>query len=208
LPVLDALQRKFPRDALGRVDSVGVATKAVAPEEVSQLLCSFGGASFGSGVYRIVHPSDLSAWHDRIHLAYPQSKDCVTCFGFDWLGRAFALDNKRLQSGKPRVIMFEPGTGEALEIPANLQSFHEEVLIDDGEAALAISGHEKWLAGGGAAPNYKQCVGYRKPLFLGGADELWNMELSDLDVYWHVVGQLVRETRGLPPGTPIRAVLD
>jgi len=58
------------------------------------------------------------------------------------------------------------------------------------------------------APNYTQCLGNRKPLFLGGTDELWNMELSDLDVYWHVVGQLVRKTRGLPLGTPIRAVLD
>jgi hypothetical protein len=206
--VLDALQRKFPRDAVGREDGVGVATKAVAPQEVSQLLMSFGGSSFGSGLYRVVHPSDLSAWHDRFHLAFPQFKDCVTCFGFDWLGRAFALDNRRLQSGQPRVIMFELGTGEALEIPANLQSFHEEELIEHGEAALAISFHEKWLAGGGEAPKYTQCVGYQKPLFLGGDDEVWNLELSDLDVYWHVVGQLVRKTRGLPPGTPIRAVLD
>ena len=205
--MLDALQKKFPRDAVGRVDSVGVATKAVAPE-VSQLLISFGGSSFGIGLYRIVHPSDLSVWHARIHLAFPQFKDCVTCFGFDWLGRTFALDKMRLQSGQPRVIMFELGTGKALEIPANLQSFHEEVLIENGEAALAISFHEKWLAAAGEAPNYKQCVGYQKPLFLGGDDEVWNLELSDLDVYWHVIGQLVRKTRGLPPGTPIRAVLD
>jgi Domain of unknown function (DUF1851) len=153
-----------------------------------------------------VHPSDLSAWHDRIHLAFPQFEDrIITCFGFDWLGRAFALDNKRLQSVQPSVLMFEVGTGEALR---DLQSFHEEVLIEDGEAALAISFHEKWLAAGGEAPNYTQCVGYQKPLFLGGADEIWNVELSDLDVYWHVVGQLVRKTRDLPPGTPIRAVLD
>jgi hypothetical protein len=104
--------------------------------------------------------------------------------------------------------MFELGTGEALEIPANLQSFHEEVLIEHGEAALAISFHEKWLAAGGKAPNYAQCIGYQKPLFLGGDDEVWNLQLSDLDVYWHVVGELVRKTRGLPPGTPIRAVLN
>jgi len=39
--------------------------------------------------------------------------------------------------------MFELGSGDALEIPANLQSFHEEVLIENCEAALAISLHEK-----------------------------------------------------------------
>jgi hypothetical protein len=45
--MLDALQRKFPRDAVGGVDRVGVATKAVAPE-VSRLLMSFGGSSLGA----------------------------------------------------------------------------------------------------------------------------------------------------------------
>jgi hypothetical protein len=64
--------------------------------------------------------------------------------------------------------------------------------------------HQRWLASGGATPGHTQCVGYRKPLFLGGADKLENLELSDLDVYWHLMGQLIAKTKGLPRGTPVR----
>jgi len=45
-------------------------------------------------------------------------------------------------------------------------------------------------------------MGYRKPLFLGGSDEVENLEVSDLDVYWHIMGQIIRKTKGLPQGTP------
>ena len=38
------------------------------------------------------------------------------------------------------------------------------------------------------AANYTQCVGYRKPLFLGGQMK-YATWISDLDVYWHSVGQ-------------------
>jgi hypothetical protein len=49
-----------------------------------------------------------------------------------------------------------------------------------------------------------ECVGYRKPLFLGGADNLTNVEMLDLDVYWTLTAQLIAKTRGLPAGTKIR----
>jgi hypothetical protein len=40
----------------------------------------------------------------------------------------------------------------------------------------------------GGEPNYDQCVGYKKPLFLAGVDDVENIELSDLDVYRHLMG--------------------
>ncbi|WP_249150602.1 T6SS immunity protein Tdi1 domain-containing protein [Bradyrhizobium sp. JYMT SZCCT0180] len=100
--------------------------------------------------------------------------------------------------------MFEPGTGEALEIASSLQTFHDDELIEFGDAALAIDFHQRWLASGGTEPDYAQCVGYRKPLFLGGADEIENLELSDLDVYWHLMGQLIVKTKSVPQGAPVR----
>ncbi|WP_202385393.1 hypothetical protein [Altericroceibacterium endophyticum] len=41
-------------------------------------------------------------------------------------------------------------------------------------------------------------------MFLGGVDDLENLELSDLDVYWHLSAQIIRQARGLPPGTSVR----
>jgi hypothetical protein len=135
--------------------------------------------------------------------AFPGFSTRVEAFAYDWLGRIFALDPARLEEGLPSVLMFEPGTGQALEIPCNLLTFHENELNNFREEALAASFYGQWLARNGAAPRHDQCVGYKKLLFLGGTDVIENLKLSDLDVYWTLSGQLIRKTHGLPPGTRI-----
>lgn len=99
--------------------------------------------------------------------------------------------------------MFEPGTGEALQVPANVRTFHEVDVREDEDAALAANLYAGWRDSGGAEPAYDQCIGYKKPLFLGGEDDISNQELSDLEVYWHIMGQLIAKVKGLPPGTPV-----
>lgn len=201
--MFDIFQGNFPRDPWARDGDERPYAVPSLPGLV-QLFDQFGGVSFRGGLYRIIHPADLSDWQDRIHLAYPEFEGRIVCFGFDWLGRVFALDIKRTEGGQAGVIMFEPGTGEALDIASNLRSFHGAELLEYGEAALAISFHEKWLAVGGAMPRYDQCIGYRMPVFLNGADEVENLEVSDIDVYWHLTGQLILQTKGLPQGTKVR----
>lgn len=100
--------------------------------------------------------------------------------------------------------MFEPGTGEALEVPCDIQTFHDHELIAFCEEVLAADFHKAWLESGGGEPGYSQCIGFRKPLFLGGTGDLDNFELSDLGVYWHLMAQLIVQTRELPPGTRVR----
>ena len=91
-----------------------------------------------------------------------------------------------------------------MELTTNIQSFQNDELTGFGEAVLASNLHKEWLACGGVEPAYMECIGFKKPLFLGGGDDLENLELSDLDVYWHLMGQLIVKTRHLPPGTPVR----
>ena len=50
------------------------------------------------------------------------------------------------------------------------------------------------------------CVGYEIPLFLGGRDEVDNLAPVDLWAYWSISGQLLMQTLGRDPGTPISAV--
>jgi hypothetical protein len=145
-------------------------------------------------------------WQERVVSAFPELASGIVCFGFDWLGDIFALDVHRLEEGELGVLMFEPGTGEALNIPCNLQTFHNKGVIELGEAVLALSFFARWRESGGAPPAYEQCIGYKKPLFLGGADEVENLEMSDLDVYWRVMGQLISQVKKLPPGTPINKI--
>lgn len=170
---------------------------------LAQFFAEYSGASFENGLYRVIRPLDLPRWQERIELAFPEFADHVVCFAYDWAGDVFALNTERLEDGQAGVTLFEPGMSEVLQIPSNLQTFHENGLIEFGEAALGISFYEKWRAAGGDAPAYEQCVGYRKPLFLSGVDDVENLEICDLDVYWHIMGQMIEQARGLPLGTPV-----
>jgi len=136
--MFESFQRNFRRDPQGeRAQGVEILRPDIP--ELRELFSKFGGSSFQDGLYRVIHPAELDEWQERICLAYPEFEGRITCFGFDWLGSAFAIDSRRLEDGQNGVVMFEPSTGEALEILANLVSFHDSGLLDFGEAALAIS---------------------------------------------------------------------
>lgn len=168
----------------------------------------FAGASFGDGLYRVhddrTGPQALTLIAD----AFPDFAGRACPFGYDWLGRQFAVDSGRIVGGQPQVLLLEPGTGEALGIPLQFATFHDEELVEYADAALASGFFEAWsVANGDALPLRRdQCVGYRVPLFLGGQDVVDNLELSDVDVYWSICGQLRRGALRLPPGTSINEV--
>jgi len=166
----------------------------------------YGGVSFNKGLYRVMTAETIDMADDFISDAFPDFSKRDRAFAYDWLGRIFALDLMRLEEGLPSILLFDPGAGEVLEIPCNLVTFHEKELVEHGEEALAIGFHKQWLAKGGLVPNQNQCIGYKKPLFLGGKDTVENLHLSDLDVYWTLTGQLIRKTRGLPLGTRVGSV--
>lgn len=155
------------------------------------------GAYWRHRLEDMVHRTELAV------AAFPEFADRIECFGADWLGRQFATDRGRMVGGRPQVLMLEPGTGEALEVPVDLRAFHDEELVQEPDAAVALSFFEQWLEAGGPRPDYDQCVGYKKPLYLGGVDDVTNLELHNFDVYWTISAQLLERVRGLPAGTRI-----
>lgn len=179
---------------------------SIADKQVCELLIRYGGRSFNKGIYRIIPMSDVKYWNGLVLSAFTNFSDRITCFGVDWLGRIFAVDSARLEDGLPGVLMLEPGSAQALEIPCNVETFHEHELISYREEALAESFYQQWLGSGGIPPTINQCIGYKKPLFLGGSDTLDNLELSDLDVYWTVTSQLINKARGLSSGQSLGKV--
>lgn len=158
------------------------------------------------GAYRQHRPEDVDRFTELAVVAFPEFVERIECFGADWLGRQFAIDKLRVADGRPQVLMLEPGTGEALEIPVDVGAFHEVELAQAADAAVAHSFFKQWLANGGAPPGYDECIGYMKPLYLGGADDVTNLELVDLDVYWTISGQLLAQVRGLPVGAKISGI--
>lgn len=170
----------------------------------------FSGASFGGGLYRIHDDQSGPLALTLIAQAFPEFAARACPFGFDWLGRQFAVDLGRIVEGQPLVLLLEPGTGEALEIPVPFSVFHDEELIEYADAALARQFFEIWSAANSDSLPLRrdQCAGYRVPLFLGGSDTAENVELSDLEVYWSICGQLRLGAMRLPPKSEINRIVE
>lgn len=157
-----------------------------------------------AGAYRLHHWNDIQRFTTLAAEAFPEFAPRIECFGASWLGCQFATDRARVVGGEKQVLLLEPGTSEVLEIPAS--SFHDQELFEHADAAVALSFYRDWLAAGGDAPSYTQCIGYKRPLYLGGVDNVSNLELSDFDVYWGLAAQLLAKVRGLPAGTRVSGV--
>ena len=150
-------------------------------------LKAFSGATFKNGLYRIHDINDIAKWTKIVEDAFPKYKGNILVFGYDWLGRQFAENS---QTG--RILLFEPGTGEVLNIPVDFVLFHDEEIADYSEDSLASDFFEEWYESeDGCDIPHDKCVGYKVPLFLNGEDNISNLELSDMDVYWNIMGQMM-----------------
>ena len=179
--------------AAGRsADLGGPLPGVVAP--VQELLKAVGGLSFNGGLYRTHLLKDVPGWNATIATAWTETAAKVCCFGYDWLGRQFAL------YGASTILQFNAGDPEFVEIPGDIEAFHNEVLPEMVEPALAVAFYEAWKESGGAVPKHDECIGYKKPLFLGGEDWIDNLELIDLDVYWTVTAPLIAQARKVGVG--------
>ncbi|OPX42855.1 hypothetical protein CLHUN_31790 [Ruminiclostridium hungatei] len=175
-------------------------------EVLSKLLNTFGGKSFNKGLYRLHTLSDVEKWNNNVIQAFPEFNGRITCFGYDWLGRQFALDNQRIENEQPQILMFEPGTAEVLEIPCNIVQFHDEEIPEYHDSCLASEFFKDWTSINPDGLKINECVGYKVMLFLGGEDTLQNLEKSDMDVYWSICSQLIQKTNGLPEGTIVKGI--
>lgn len=171
--------------------------------DLNECFQKFSGMSFNNGLYHFHSAHSIEKWNVIVGEAFPQFSERIFCFSYDWLGRNFSLDRSRIDNGEPQILMLEPGTGEALEIPVTFLKFHNDELVNFANAALAKDFYESWLRVRHKAPGSYECVGFKTPLFLGGDDEVENLEVMDMEVYWAICGQLLSKTRNMPPGTPV-----
>lgn len=131
----------------------------------------WAGATFDDGLYRVHEAGAAVRVAQVVGEAFPEHAGSIGVFAGDWLGRQFAIDRRRVDAtGEPQILLLEPGTGEALEIPVAFAAFHDDELVDEADAAVAASFFAAWKR---AHPDLvpleaSQCVGYRVPLFLGG----------------------------------------
>ncbi len=169
-----------------------------------ELYSFFNGASFGEGLYRLHDISKISELNEIVIQAFPEFSGRISCFGYDWLGRHFALDKERVVNKQPQILMFEPGIGEVLEIPCNFVDFHNDEIPNYHDACLASGFYSNWKSLNKMSLKNEECAGYKVMLFLGGQDVVDNLEKSNLEVYWHICSNLIQQTKDVPEGTMIK----
>lgn len=165
-----------------------------------ELMEHAAGFTFENGLYRLHSSESRELGQRALSTGYPEFDGRLEVFGFDWLGTQFALDFERVVDSEPQVILLEPGTGDALEVPLTFVDFHNAELVADRGEVLASSFFVDWLR---ANPEefpvtHQNCAGYRLPLSEGGSNTIENLEATSCADYWLRCAQR-RDRQGIAP---------
>lgn len=154
----------------------------------NDFILQLGGKRFGKGLFNSVSKENLMKWQQIVTEAYPEFKGKFKLFGYDWLGRCFGIDVRERSIEK--ILMFEIGTNDVLEIPCSFEEFLNEEIPLYSDACLAEPFFNEWMEYSNIQIKYGRCAGYKVPLFLGGKDSVDNLEDCDMEVYWGVITQV------------------
>jgi len=154
------------------------------------IINQLGGVSLKEGLFTIFKKEDIEKWNKILEETYENFGYKAKVFGYDWLGRCFGIDLREESFGD--ILMYEIGTAEVLEIPCDLEKFLDEEMPMESEACLAETFFYDWSNYSKQKLTYGQCAGYKVPLFLNGQDTKENLEISDMDVYWEIIRQVIK----------------
>ena len=156
-------------------------------DSLEDFTLSTNGKTFLNGMYRFFKTAEIEKWCKIVEEAFPQYKNQISVFAFDWLGRIFASDYK-----DEEIMIMEPGTGEVLSAPMSIEEFHDNIIPENPQDSLAADFFNEWYEKNNHyVLKHNECAGYKVPLFLNGDDALDNLEVSDMEVYWGIMTPLM-----------------
>ncbi len=204
---LDAFLESFRRSGnddtyLKQYNEAGMSALSNLPE-LRELFAKLSGASFENGLFKIHTVGSFYLWTEMAFEYFKKYKGNSYCFAFDWVGRQYAVN---YSNGKTLILMLDPATAEVFELDGDIGSFLSDGIDDFKVDGLEL---EKFNTLTEVFPDLKfgQCLGFKKFLFLGGQDEVSNLEVIDMEVYWELNYQIYAQTKGLPDGTLINITL-
>src|SRR4051794_17310233 len=101
------------------------------PAVVTDIVAALGGVTLAGGLYRVFDSAGVTTWTAVAAEAFPSLADRATVFAADWLGRFMAADSGRRDSaGEALVLLLDPGTSEALEVPVTVEGVHTTELLE------------------------------------------------------------------------------
>jgi len=154
------------------------------------LVRQLGGRSFGKGLFKVFRQEDLKYWTDNMLEVFPGLRNKFSLFGFDWLGRCFAVDEDPQSSNNGNVIMLVVDDINVYEIPCSAEQMLNELFSQNPEALLEVTLYDEWLQKNPPVV-YEDCAGPQVPSFLNGSFELSNMARINMDVYWSVTAYYI-----------------
>lgn len=169
-------------------------------------LAAYAGCTFDGGLYHLYNSNEINCWTVAVADAFPDYRGRILAFGRDWLCNQFCLDRDRLDNGEAQILLFEIVTGDVLKIPASFRDFHEDMIVEDPDAALVKAFYDQWRCTLTRPLRRNECAGYRIPLLLGGQDRADNLEVTDAEVYWYQMAQIISQTGDMPDGNRVAGV--
>ena len=168
--------------------------------DLMDMIRTSGGISFSKGLFRIHSFGSVYKWTQIATNFFPDLSGEVLCFAYDWLGRQFGVGvGKR----KGMILLLDPATGEFFELKQSISGFFEEDLQEYFGDTLETDVFNRLIPSLAPAIDCGECIGYKKPLVLGGGGHTLNFEVMDMEVYWEFMRQIILKIRNLPIGTKI-----
>lgn len=117
-----------------------------------------------------------------------------------------ALGDLFLRDGEGRIYWLDVGWGELTEVAASGEEFKQLMTQPENANQWFVPQLIGDLLTSGKKLGPGECFSYIKPPVLGGEVDPGNFEPTDLQVHFSVLGQIHRQVKDLPPGTPIGAI--
>jgi len=168
---------------------------------------ALAGTTWSGGLFRWHDVESERAGRGLVSEYFQLPPERFELFGFDWAGRQYAVEYRRGELQSEFVLQFDPAAGAALQLAAPASVFERQ--IDElGEEVLNARLFRAWQVVNPTIHEvaFSECVGTNVPLFLGGQESVENLGLTDIEVYWTLVGQLFKATRDMPPGARVAGI--
>lgn len=161
-------------------------------------IIAFGGMQFGKGLFTVFNKVDALDWQRKLEKAFPEYKGTFRLFGYDWMGRCFAVPT----GNEDKIIVFDPGVFDVYEVSLGFLDFVNKAIPMSTNECLSSDAFISWQQAFEEELGSGRCVGYKVPLFLGGKDEPDNFELIDMSGYWYMIIRAGMKFRGVPEDEP------